>query len=54
MSSPSPRSRYLRRALSSLVAIAAVSVIFGAKAFESQQAVNSASPPLALTDITPK
>ncbi len=48
MNSSTSISKYLRRALSSLVAIAAVSVIFGAKAFEYQQAA-SASAPLTVT-----
>ncbi|NOX94643.1 MAG: hypothetical protein GXP04_05965 [Alphaproteobacteria bacterium] len=51
MNSSAPISKYLRRALSSLVAIAAVSVIFGAKAFESQQAASASAPPTMTVSV---
>ena len=48
MSNATPLTNPLRRILTSLAAIAAVSVIFGAKALESQRAVD-ATPQVAMT-----
>ncbi len=42
----------MRRALSSLAAIAAISAIFGAKALESEHVTGSLSADLAVADST--
>lgn len=49
MSSDTPLKRFLTRMLTSLAAIAAVSAIFGVKAYEIEQRRDAAKPAVAMT-----
>lgn len=48
MASDSPLKRFLARTLTSLAAIAAVSAIFGVKAYEIDQRREAAAPAMAM------
>jgi len=51
MTSSASISKYVRRVLSSLLAIAAVSVIFGAKAYESHHIAKAQQTPSITLNI---